>query len=66
MEWIAILVGAVHLVMFVFLLFWLPKLKTVSPLARLAGIIVAFLVPFIGPLAVWLAARRNTATANET
>lgn len=65
MEWIVILFGAVHLLMFLFLLFWLPKQKMANPAARLVGIIVALLVPVIGPLAVWLGARRNTARGNE-
>ncbi|GAA4476392.1 hypothetical protein GCM10023190_13790 [Enteractinococcus fodinae] len=65
MEWIVILFGAVHLLMFLFLLFWLPKQKMVNPAVRLVGIIVALLVPVIGPLAVWFGARRNTATGKE-
>lgn len=64
-EWIVILFGALHFMMFLFLLFWLPRLKMVNPLARLVGIMVALLVPLIGPLAVWLGARRNIATGNE-
>ena len=65
MEWIVILFGAVHLLMFLFLSFWLPKQKMVHPVARLVGIIVAFIIPVIGPLAVWFGARRNTARGNE-
>lgn len=61
MEWVFILFGVLHLTMFVVLSFWLPGQKTVSPYARLAGIIVAFLLPVIGPLIVWLSIRQNTA-----
>lgn len=59
LEWVYLMMGLVHLALLLALILWLPRQRRISPGARLAGVLVAFVLQLLGPLLVWAAARRG-------
>lgn len=64
-EWLLIIVGFLQLLFVFALLFWLPRQLHISPLTRLLGLVVALMVPLLGPVAVWWVLRRRPDTCRE-
>lgn len=58
-EWAIIILGALHLILSMALIVWLSGQKKVEPILRLAGVIVAVVIPVIGSAVIWLAVRRS-------
>lgn len=58
-EYLLTLGGLIHLVLFFIILFWLPRQSAVAPSSRIIGLLVAFLVPILGPLVIWIVVRQQ-------
>lgn len=58
LEWVYMSVGLLHGALFLALMLWLPRQRDLSPLARLGGLLTAFVLPVVGSIMVWIAARR--------
>lgn len=60
LEWTYMSVGLLHVALFVAVLFWLPRQRGLSPLARLGGLLISFVIPVLGSLIVWIVAPAGT------
>lgn len=58
-EWVVILCGVLHLCMFLLLMVWLPQQKSIDPILRFVGLLVALFIPVIGPILIWRLVRRK-------
>lgn len=63
-ESLLIIAGIIQFVLFFALLFWLPRQSTIGPVSRILGLLVAFLLPILGPLAVWWSVRGRKGPAS--
>lgn len=63
LEWAYMSVGLLHVALFLAVMFWLPRQRNVSPLARLGGLLISFVIPVLGSLIVWIVARRRHSVA---
>lgn len=63
-EWLVTAFALVHMLLWVAILVWLLRQRHLDAGQRLLGLVLATVLPVVGPLLVWWAARRPRGSAS--